>query len=594
MDEINSQFGRLSTSAAEWRPGAAGPAATSRSVVSPGEEGSHEGTASGGGGGSDLRAAAVKEFVPGQGWSSKGENEKNVQTMRHGVAKSLILPNSALPICVVSFVHFFVRVVPSGTPYQQNPDSDKQEQEQEQQHMLYDSTVPAGPTESPLPSFRALHSMGISDDNWRHHRDLSLEAMRQMDPDDARHKAIPPPYCNAYCLEEEDPQKRRSSFGYPSSTFQVTSREDGHLYCIHRFDNVRSVSPKIAAAVLERWTGISSSSAAVQEHPGIVPFYHCFVSQRAVFFVHQYIPGARTLLERLGGPLSEPVLWSCIAQLVSTIRAIHGSNLAARVLDLRHVLSNTDAVASRLRLRLNCLGIVDALDFESRKHVVDLQRQDIRDLGYLMLSLASGTEITAKTDPETVGRCEAFLAQNYSRDLHNLAMTLIRSSLPTAAATRSSPPSLSIVDVSRAVAQIRSFDEQDAVYRSLDLNERLLSAEYESGRALRLMLKLGFVNERPEFGPNRRWSQSGDCYVLTLFRDYVFHQADGAGNPIMNLGHVMSALNKLDAADEEKIVLSSRDGKSLLVVSYADVARCLENAFAELCSGSVPPSALQY
>lgn len=55
----------------------------------------------------------------------------------------------------------------------------------------------------------------------------------------------------------------------------------------------------------------------------------------------------------------------------------------------------------------------------------------------------------------------------------------------------------------------------------------------------------------------------------------------------MDLGHVVSALNKLDAGDEEKIVLASRDGKSMLVVSYADVARCLDTAFSELCAGSV-------
>jgi PAB-dependent poly(A)-specific ribonuclease subunit 3 len=80
-----------------------------------------------------------------------------------------------------------------------------------------------------------------------------------------------------------------------------------------------------------------------------------------------------------------------------------------------------------------------------------------------------------------------------------------------------------------------------------------------------------------------------------LFSVSVFHQADGAGNPVMDLGHVTVALNKLDAADEETIVLTSRDGKSLMVVSYADVARCLENAYHELCSGSIPPStALQY
>ncbi len=56
----------------------------------------------------------------------------------------------------------------------------------------------------------------------------------------------------------------------------------------------------------------------------------------------------------------------------------------------------------------------------------------------------------------------------------------------------------------------------------------------------------------------------------------------------MDMGHVIMALNKLDAADEEKIVLTSRDGKSMMVVSYADVARCLDSAYHELCSGSVP------
>lgn len=54
----------------------------------------------------------------------------------------------------------------------------------------------------------------------------------------------------------------------------------------------------------------------------------------------------------------------------------------------------------------------------------------------------------------------------------------------------------------------------------------------------------------------------------------------------MDLGHVTSALNKLDTADEEKVVLASRDGKSLMVVSYADIARCLESAFNELVNHS--------
>ena len=476
-----------------------------------------------------------------------------------------------------------------------------------------ETTVPSGPSPPPPPhpSFRGLHSLGVPDDLWRHHRDLSVEAMRQMDPTDPLHKAVPLPYCNAFCLDNNNGNSNNSNhrtgttarstfFGYPCSTFQVTSREDGHLYCVKRFDNVRSVSPRIAMTVTDWWRSVPT------DHPGLVPFYHCFVAQRAVFFVHQYIPGARSLVEQQQRLvvtsnsnnlqqqqeqqqvriLPEPVLWSCLTQLVSAMRVVHSHNLAVRTLRWQHVLATLDAENTRLRLRLGSLGVVDALEFEARKHVADLQMEDVRDLGRLMLSLSTGTEVTASTnsDAHALHQCEQFLVQHYSQEWNSLILTLIRST--------PQPPSL--VDVSRVVAQRCGLEEQDAVYRALDRSERALATEYESGRALRLLLKLGFVNERPEFGLNRRWAQSGDCYVLTLFRDYVFHQADGVGNPVMDLGHVVTALNKLDAADEEQIALASRDGKTIIVVSYAEVARCLESAFHELCAGSVPPSMLRY
>lgn len=64
----------------------------------------------------------------------------------------------------------------------------------------------------------------------------------------------------------------------------------------------------------------------------------------------------------------------------------------------------------------------------------------------------------------------------------------------------------------------------------------------------------------------------------------MFHQADDVGRPIMDLQHVISSLNKLDAALDEQIVLVSRDGKSMLVVTFANVASCLEKAYTDLCS----------
>jgi PAB-dependent poly(A)-specific ribonuclease subunit 3 len=251
---------------------------------------------------------------------------------------------------------------------------------------------------------------------------------------------------------------------------------------------------------MEKWAPLN--------HPGICTLDRCFVAQRAVFFVHQYIPGARSIRERWSGPLPEAVVWSAIVQLVSVIRRVHASNLAVQTLNLAHVLCILDSSQMRLRVHLSCVGVMDALEFEARKPLLEVQQLDIRNLGRLIVSMATGTEITTSTDSETINNCERFFVQNYSRELHNLCFTLIRSPVPP-----------TILDVSRAMAG-RFLDELDAGHVSLDAAESALAAEYESGRALRLLLKLGFVNERPEFGPNRRWAQSGDCYVLTLFRDY--------------------------------------------------------------------------
>lgn len=41
------------------------------------------------------------------------------------------------------------------------------------------------------------------------------------------------------------------------------------------------------------------------------------------------------------------------------------------------------------------------------------------------------------------------------------------------------------------------------------------------------------------------WSETGDRYLLKLFRDFVFHQADADGAPRLDWGHVVEALNKV-------------------------------------------------
>ena len=74
----------------------------------------------------------------------------------------------------------------------------------------------------------------------------------------------------------------------------------------------------------------------------------------------------------------------------------------------------------------------------------------------------------------------------------------------------------------------------------------------------------------------------GNAYMMKLFRDYLFHQVDEQGKPVLDFGHTIGALNKLDTGSQEKIVLSSRDSKSLMVVSFADVQESLQRAFVGL------------
>jgi PAB-dependent poly(A)-specific ribonuclease subunit 3 len=72
-----------------------------------------------------------------------------------------------------------------------------------------------------------------------------------------------------------------------------------------------------------------------------------------------------------------------------------------------------------------------------------------------------------------------------------------------------------------------------------------------------------------------RWSETGD-------RDYVFHQVDENGSPVVDLAHVIHCLNKLDAGIDEKVMLMSRDEQSCLIVSYRELKQCIMQAFDEL------------
>merc|ERR1711991_1200889 len=101
--------------------------------------------------------------------------------------------------------------------------------------------------------------------------------------------------------------------------------------------------------------------------------------------------------------------------------------------------------------------------------------------------------------------------------------------------------------------------QMDVALDWVDVLESQLSKEMDCGRLFRLIAKLGFINERPEFDHDASWSETGDRYLLKLFRDYVFHQTYDDGAPVVDLGHVVDTLNRLDVGVPDKVPLVSRD-----------------------------------
>ena len=44
---------------------------------------------------------------------------------------------------------------------------------------------------------------------------------------------------------------------------------------------------------------------------------------------------------------------------------------------------------------------------------------------------------------------------------------------------------------------------------------------------------------------NQAWSETGDRYILKLFRDFVFHSIGFEGEPIVDMAHIIQCLNKV-------------------------------------------------
>ena len=295
--------------------------------------------------------------------------------------------------------------------------------------------------------------------------------------------------------------------------------------------------------------------------------------ESALIFITDYHPCAKTLAEThfasssryssrvQDARVTEQVLWSYVIQIANALKTIHGAGLAARVVESTKIL-----VTSKNRIRLNACAILDVVQHDMPNSVVDHQREDLLQFGRLILGL--GTNNPSVT--QNLTKAMEQFSRSYPPPLKEKVFGLLG-----VGATK-----IESIDDFLIGMEHQLLSNLDSSLHSDDQLTTYLNRELENSRLVRLMTKLNFILERPEYGA--QWAEHGERWSIKLFRDYVFHQVDAQGNPMLDLGHVIGSLNKLDAGSEEKIVLTSRDDQVCLVVSFREMKRAIESVYSEL------------
>lgn len=288
-------------------------------------------------------------------------------------------------------------------------------------------------------------------------------------------------------------------------------------------------------------------------------------------------------------PLAEATLWAVASQLLSAVAVVHSNRLALR----DALTTNRVLVTGRNRVRVSYVGLSDAFDTNGGEHIPlvtqggrvgnvergsALQKGDLASVGHILATLALRIDpklvrggLLLVSDDDAVDAVRRMTP--YSEDFAVLVMSCLSASIPTSQITTNQI--LGMIGPRLAL-------ELGNVWTHSDALESKLFVEFDSSRMFRLMGLLGFVNERVDAGVEAQWSETGDRYLLKLFRDYMFHRMDGNGKPILDMAHVVECLSRLDVGSPEQVLLSSRDGSSLLVATYEDLRRCLFQSVDEL------------
>ncbi|KAK9174084.1 Protein kinase domain protein [Cryptosporidium meleagridis] len=377
------------------------------------------------------------------------------------------------------------------------------------------------------------------------------------------------------CLLDDSNVASTTRFcGYQTYAYKAINVEDYSAYCLRRIDGFPLSEFEAVRPLLERWQKLA-------QHPCIVSYRQSFASldfsQGSLIAVYDYIPNASTMESvHFKEPIGEPLLWNYIIQIVLALVHIHSSQLAARVIDPTKLL-----ISYRGRLRLNCVGILDLTRVDESKTILDYQKQDLVALGYIILALCCGS-LTIINDLNHAVEQIFLKSSLYSNDLKKLVLILL--SKPALNKNNLDVFILANMLAARMIPQI------EHSLKLTDALENEFRKEIDNGRLFRLLTKINTIADRTQLNAIHKWNETGDRYICKLFREYLFQQTDSQGRPVIDMGHILDSLAKVDVGTSETITLMSSDGSSILLVSFADIKHSIEKSFCEIIAATTTSS----
>ncbi|SCU95677.1 LAMI_0F03268g1_1 [Lachancea mirantina] len=343
--------------------------------------------------------------------------------------------------------------------------------------------------------------------------------------------------------------------GHQNSLYKVFSNVDGKVYIMRRIHDVQIAESHQLSKAFQAWEKVECSN--------VVKLRDAFVSRAfndsSLCMVQDYYPQSPSLLETHQvsfslTPITQDLLWAYLVQMCSAIQEVHSQNLALQNICLEKVI----VTGSPGRIKVADCGTKDILLSSSDRDLFKEQQQDFRDLGSMLKELVSkmtgvkNSPIEGPAIDEQFKNAVDYLCENNSFKTLQELMGLI----------------------SHKILPVMTSFQNYAEY-----TESILSRELENGRLFRLMCKLSCIFGRTESRVDINWSESGDKFPIVLFYDYVFHQVDETGKPVMDLTHVLRCLNKLDAGVSERLMLATPDELNCIIISYKELKDLIDSTF---------------